>query len=113
LFRTVDKRKALMLKPMTRTDLLRMIKRRVLAAGLPYSTCCHAFRASGITGYLENGGTIKNAQAIAAHKSPRTTKPYDRTGDEITRRRGGAHRQLSYVCPPFLQVIVSSGILRL
>jgi hypothetical protein len=31
----------------------------------------------------EKGGTIENAQAIAAHASPRTTKLYDRTSDEI------------------------------
>jgi hypothetical protein len=30
------------------------------------------------------GGTIENAQAIAALESPRTTKLSDRTGDEIT-----------------------------
>lgn len=48
------------------------------------STCCHTFRATGITAYLDNGGTIENAQAIAAHESPRTTKLYDRTSDEIT-----------------------------
>jgi len=41
-------------------------------------------RATGITVCLENGGTIENAQAIAAHESPRTTKLYDRTADEIT-----------------------------
>jgi hypothetical protein len=29
-------------------------------------------------------GALENAQAIAAHESPRTTKLYDRTGDEIT-----------------------------
>ena len=34
--------------------------------------------------YLEGGGTLENAQAMAAHESPRTTKLYDRTGDEIT-----------------------------
>ncbi|MGC2223811.1 MAG: hypothetical protein WA624_16410 [Methylocella sp.] len=45
---------------------------------------CHTFRATGITAYLEAGGTLENAQAIAAHESPRTTKLYDRTGDEIT-----------------------------
>ena len=61
-----------------------MIKRRVLEEGLPYSTCCHTFRATGITAYLENGGTIENAQVIAAHESPRTTKLYDHTKDEIT-----------------------------
>jgi len=84
LFRTVDKHGRLTMNTMTRTDTLRMIKRRATGAGLPYSTCCHTFRATGITAYLENGGTIENAQAIAAHESPRTTKLYDRTGDEIT-----------------------------
>lgn|GEM_PF-3063617 len=58
--------------------------RRALEAGLPSSTCCHTFRATGIIAYLENGGTIENAQAIAAQESPRTTKLYDRTSDEIT-----------------------------
>jgi len=84
LFRSVDKHRQLTNNPMTRTDVLRMVKRRALAAGLPSSTCCHTFRATGITAYLENGGTIENAQAIAAHESPRTTKLYDRTSDEIT-----------------------------
>lgn len=84
LFRSVDKHKQITLNPMTRTDVLRMVKRRALEAGLPSSTCCHTFRATGITAYLENGGTIENAQAIAAHESPRSTKLYDRTGDDIT-----------------------------
>jgi len=70
-------------RPLTRTDVLRMIKRRAAAVGLPRSICCHTFRATGITTYLENGGTLEHAQAIAAHESPRTTKLYDRTGDTI------------------------------
>jgi hypothetical protein len=37
-----------------------------------------------VTAYLLNGGSIEGAQAIAAHESPRTTKLYDRTSDEIT-----------------------------
>ena len=45
---------------------------------------CHTFRATGITAYLEFGGTLENAQMMAAHESPRTTKPYDRTGNQIT-----------------------------
>jgi integrase len=44
----------------------------------------HTFRASGITAYLQAGGTLENAQAIAAHESPQTTRLYDRTADEIT-----------------------------
>ena len=69
---------------LTRHDAFRMIKRRAIAAGLSNKVCCHTFRATGITAYLENGGTVENAQAIAAHESPRTTKLYDRTSDEIT-----------------------------
>jgi site-specific recombinase XerD len=84
LFRTVDRVGLPTANRMTRNDVLRMIKRRAKAAALPNAVCCHTFRATGITAYLENGGTIENAQAIAAHESPRTTKLYDRTGDEIT-----------------------------
>ena len=42
------------------------------------------FRATGITTYLQNGGTIEHAQQIANHESPRTTKLYDRTSDAIS-----------------------------
>ena len=85
LFRSLDKhKKQLSPNPLVRRDVLRMVKHRAVAAGLPSSTCCHTFRATGITAYLLNGGTIENAQLIAAHESPRTTKLYDRTGDEIS-----------------------------
>ena len=61
-----------------------MIKRRARHADLPASTCCHTFRATGITVYLSNGGTLEKAQQIANHESPKTTKLYDRTNDQIT-----------------------------
>lgn len=61
-----------------------MIKRRCAHAELGAKANCHTFRATGITAYLLNGGTIENAQAIATHESPRTTKLYDRTADDIT-----------------------------
>jgi site-specific recombinase XerD len=70
--------------PLSRIDVWRMIRRRARDAGLSADICCHTFRATGITAYLENGGTLENAQLMAAHESPRTTKLYDRTGDEIT-----------------------------
>jgi Transposase/Phage integrase family/zinc-finger of transposase IS204/IS1001/IS1096/IS1165 len=69
---------------MNRFDVFQMIKRRAREVGLPPTICCHTFRATGITAYLENGGTLEKAQAIAAHESPRTTKLYDRTTDDIT-----------------------------
>jgi integrase/recombinase XerD len=84
LFRTIDRSGLITHRGMTRNDALRMVKRRAAIAGLSAKTSCHSFRATGITAYLENGGTIENAQAIAAHESPRTTKLYDRTSDVIT-----------------------------
>ncbi len=65
-------------------NALAMIKRRAKTIGLSATICNHTFRATGITAYLENGGNIENAQAIANHESPKTTKLYDRTGDQIT-----------------------------
>ena len=56
----------------------------VRRAGLPPSTCCHTFRATGITAYLANGGTLNHAQRIAGHASPKTTKLYDRTADTVS-----------------------------
>jgi integrase/recombinase XerD len=70
---------------MHRVDVWRMIRRRAKDAGIDAEMCCHTFRATGITAHLDNSGTLENAQAMAAHESPRTTKLYDRTGDEITR----------------------------
>jgi site-specific recombinase XerD len=71
-------------KPMNRVDAWRMVQRRSADLGMRIKVGCHTFRATGITAYLEAGGTLENAQAMAAHESPRTTKLYDRTGDEIT-----------------------------
>ena len=68
---------------MSRNDVLRMIKRRAKAADLPTDIGCHTFRGTGITAYLENKGTIENAQMIAQHKSPRTTKLYDRRRQDV------------------------------
>src|SRR5712692_1954261 len=84
LFRSFKKGNKLTGSPITRSDVLAMIKRRAKEAALPYSTCCHTFRATGITTYMQNGGTLEHAQQIAAHESPRTTKLYDRTDDQIS-----------------------------
>ncbi len=65
-------------------DAWRMIRRRALAAGIAAPIGCHSFRATGITAYLMNGGTLEHAQAMAGHESPRTTKLYDRTKERLT-----------------------------
>lgn len=85
LFRSVAGRSGkLTTQALRRNNALDMVKRRALAAGLSERICCHTFRATGITAYLEAGGTIEKAQQIAAHESPKTTKLYDRTNDQIT-----------------------------
>ena len=84
LWRSMSRERTFSENRMSRVDVFRMIKRRVRQAELGAAANCHTFRATGITAYLLNGGSIENAQEIAAHESPRTTKLYDRTADEIT-----------------------------
>jgi len=61
-----------------------MTRRRAKAAGIETAIGCHASRATGITVYLTNGGTLEKAQQMAAHESAKTTKLYDRASDAIT-----------------------------
>ncbi len=85
LFRSTRGRsRELTTRAMSRFDAYKMIQRRAEDAGISSEIACHTFRATGITEYLRNGGTIEHAQQIAAHESPRTTKLYDRTNDAIS-----------------------------
>lgn len=85
LFRTAPGRSnALTQKLMRQADVWRMIRRRAKDAAIKTKIGCHSFRATGITVYLEGGGTIEKAQQMAAHESPRTTKLYDRTQDQVS-----------------------------
>ncbi len=61
-----------------------MIKGRAKTLGLPDTICNHTFRATGITVFRQNGGTVEEAQHIANHASPKTTMLYDRSRDQIT-----------------------------
>jgi integrase len=47
-----------------RTDAADMLKRRLKQAGLPAHYSPHSFRATGITNFLENDGTLEAAQRI-------------------------------------------------
>jgi len=61
-----------------------MIARRAAAAGLKTKVGNHSFRATGITAYLKNGGTLEKAAAMANHASTRTTHLYDRRREELS-----------------------------
>lgn len=70
---------------LSRQDAWRMIKRRVKRAGISGRINNHSFRGTGITNYLENGGSLTEAQRMAGHSDPRTTRLYDRRSQKITR----------------------------
>ncbi|MDN3238029.1 hypothetical protein [Pseudomonas sp. WAC2] len=61
-----------------------MVRRRALAAWIETPIGNHTFRATGITAYLKNGGTLENAEVMANHFSTRTTQLYDRRRDDIS-----------------------------
>jgi hypothetical protein len=73
------------------------IRKRAKAAGFLTPVGCHTWRATGITIYLENDGRLEHAQQMAGHESPRTTKLYDRTKDEITLSECRTHSVLKLV----------------
>ena len=60
-------------RPMTRIDAARMLKRLLAQAGIVGSYSPHSFRATGLTRFLEEGGTLEGAQNIADHADSRTT----------------------------------------
>jgi len=85
LFRSAKGRtKQLTNRPLAQQDVHRMIRRRAKEAGIETLIGCHTFRATGITTYLQNGGTLEKAQYMANHESSRTTGLYDRRTDEVT-----------------------------
>ena len=85
LFRTAQGRtKQLSERRLHQQDVHRMIRRRAKEAGIETQIGCHTFRATGITEYLKNGGTLEKAQYMANHESSRTTGLYDRRQDEIS-----------------------------
>jgi site-specific recombinase XerD len=50
-----------------------MIRRRAARTDISTKAGNHTFRATGITTFLANGGSLENAQAMANHASTRTT----------------------------------------
>jgi len=71
-------------RPVSRTDVWYMVRRRAADAQLETSIGCHTFRATGITDYLTNGGKLEIAQRMAGHANAKTTGLYDRRSDDIS-----------------------------
>ena len=60
------------------------VQRRARSVGITTRVGNHTFRATGVTAYLKNGGTLEKAAQMANHASTRTTQLYDRRAEEVT-----------------------------
>ena len=91
LFQSVDPAgRRLTGRALSRRLVLAMIKRRASAADLPPSTCCHTFRATGITAYLSTGrrSSTRSRSPGTRHRRRRsstTGRPMAISVDEIER----------------------------
>ena len=85
LFRTIGRGTSKLTRTvLPQANAYAMIRRRGAAAGIATKLGNHSFRATGITAYLKNGGTLEKAAAMANHASTRTTQLYDRRRDEVS-----------------------------
>ena len=85
LFRTIARgTKRLSDTPLPQANAFQMVRRRAVAADIETAIGNHSFRATGITAYLKNGGTLERAARMANHASTRTTQLYDRRSDDVT-----------------------------
>src|SRR6201998_3583565 len=85
LFRTIGRGTGQLTRTvLPQANAYAMIGRRAAAAGIATKLGNHSFRATGITAYLKNGGTLEKAAAMANHASTRTTQLYDRRRDELS-----------------------------
>jgi integrase/recombinase XerC len=85
LFRTIGRgTAALTTTLLPQANAYAMIRRRAAAADIETKIGNHTFRATGITAYLKNGGTLERAAVMANHASTRTTQLYDRRRDDVS-----------------------------
>ncbi|QDT53020.1 Tyrosine recombinase XerC [Caulifigura coniformis] len=86
LFRSIIGRTGRLTRlPVSGNDIYRMMKRRLVDAGLSTHLSPHSFRVTTITDLLENGVELEAVQQLAGHADPRTTRLYDRRQRRITR----------------------------
>lgn len=85
LFRTIGRgTDQLTATPLPQANAYAMVRRRAKAASIATRISNHSFRATGITAYLKNGGTLEKAAQMANHASTRTTQLYDRRSDDVS-----------------------------
>jgi integrase len=85
LFRTIGRGTGLLTRtPLPQRNAYAMVGRRATAADIATGLGNHSFRATGITAYLKNGGTLEKAAQMANHASTHTTQLYDCRREELS-----------------------------
>ncbi|WP_236552722.1 tyrosine-type recombinase/integrase [Belnapia sp. F-4-1] len=85
LFRTVGRGTGRLTRTaLPQANVYAMVQRRAVVTGIGARIGNHTFRATGITAYLRNGGTLENAAAMANHASTRTTQLYGRRREDVS-----------------------------
>ena len=70
---------------LSRTPAWSMVRRRAREAGIDTPVTNHTFRGTGITAYLEHpDAKLEEAQQMAGHSDPKTTRLYDRRRQAVT-----------------------------
>ena len=96
LFRTSPGHNATVLteQPMNQSAAWFMVRRRAVAAGIAAAIGNHTFRATGITNFLENGGTLEHAQDMVhmPARAPLDSMIGGKSGSRRRRWRGSGCR---------------------
>ncbi len=61
-----------------------MVRKRAKKAGVTTMIGNHTFWGTGITDYLQNGGTREKAREMANHADTRTTRLYDCRAEDVS-----------------------------
>jgi hypothetical protein len=93
---------------MWQQDAYRMIQRHAADAGIKTRIGNHTFRATGITTYLQNGGTLEHAQQIAAYESP---APLSCTIECRTKFRWTGSSELGFEVPRSVKTLEAQAAL--
>ena len=93
----VSKSGTITLRRMTTQALLLQLRHRCQQAGVQRCSP-HDLRRSFVSGLLDRGVDLGTVQDLAGHADPKTTRPYDRRGDEV-RREGAAQLHVPFQAP--------------
>jgi integrase len=86
LFRSAERRTGrLTAKSISIVDICRMVKRRLKDAELPTHYSPPSFRVTTVTDLPGQDLPLQDVQFVAGHADPRTTRPYDRRQNRVTR----------------------------